>query len=450
MIAGWIDGPIVTAPTVRVRPSPLPVGVHDELVELALESMTPVAASWGRKEQSATTEREMHARATLLLKLVWELDRSGRTKEAFSVFRSVASPVEAIRATSGMAVFAAEALLPFVGLAHRAGDSALAERLLSSAKSLLREERGAIADALGPAQSAARVAEAVGDDETAQWLASLSGNAGITLGLERLGALRRAEDPQWEALFDQLEEQLDTIEDPRVHRYAAKALLRCDLARAAYRHWTRGGKWLDPDLVAALWRADFETGYRRVVEHSCVHGVRAFEGDWCAVKALVDVALAQRLAGDMPGAALTTNEAHRVAEAGARETLESARGIPPEVAVWYLSDLIPLEVALGNEPSATAMLARCRPLKEAKATSSVDRSWRDTRATTEVCLRTACSDAGWADAAFEFGAGSHLLARALSNECDSRLLRRWAERLLDPRERLEFLLNVCRRLPQQV
>jgi hypothetical protein len=448
MIAAWVKDPIVTAPTARMHPSALPVTVHNELIGLALETLPRVLASWESRggERSTPSDKDTQERATLLMKIAWELDRADRSGEALSVFHMAPSPVDAVRATSGMAVFAAEALLPFIDLAERAGDSALAAGLLSSAKTLLREERETIEDTLGPARSVARVSERVGDKETARWLGSLSGMAGLTLALQQLEDLRRASDPQWELLFDQIEERLESNENQRVHHYAAKAFLRCDLGRAAYRHWARGGKWIDTDLLAALWRADFESGYRSVVENLCVHWAN---GDWSAVSTLVDVALTQAFAGDSAGAERTASEAHRVAEDGAREILESARGRPPEVAVWSLAHLIPLDVGRAQESRATETLARCRALLKAKAPGPVGKSWRRSRETTMISLVQSCSEAGWAKASLEFGAGSYSLAQALCMESSSGELRRWADLLPAPRERLEFLLNVCRRMPDK-
>lgn len=216
--------------------------------------------------------------------------------------------------------------------------------------------------------------------------------------------------------------------------------------RPAYRHWLRSGKGADTHLIAALWRADFSSGYRAVVEHCCVAWVRALQGDWSAVEILVDVAFTQAFVGDSAGAEHTQTEARRVAEEGAREILENPRGRPPEVAVWLLAHLIALEHGLGREEEARAMLARCRALLDVKPTSRVGKC----RVTTRRALATACADAGWGDAAQEFGADARTLARSRWRDVAGASLAAFADRLADGTERLEFLLATCRRLPVQV
>jgi hypothetical protein len=139
-----------------------------------------------------------------------------------------------------------------------------------------------------------------------------------------------------------------------------------------------------------------------------------------------------------------------LAEAGARQVLEAPSGMPPQVAIWYLSSLIAVERRLGGESRAREVLARCEDLLETSDGTGVHRSWRDSGATALLSLTSACCCAGFYEDALrcarrenDGGRRARLVSHVAASSGSITLARRVLEDLESGRDRLDLALSVC-------
>jgi hypothetical protein len=287
------------------------------------------------------------------------------------------------------------------------------------------------------------VALTMHDSVTLQWLDGLGGDARLVLDFDKLRHLKEQGDPAWEALFDALEERVEDL-GPRYHDQVYRALLRCGLARAAYRHWSRTTLHLDKALLSSLWSEGLERQYGSMVDSVQREWVESPPRDWTSVGTAADLAIARKEAGDNEGALASANVARDLAEENAMSVMKSA--MPPEVAVWSLAHLIPLAVKLGDEPTARSVLQRCLQLLDAPVPEGVSRSWRDSRVTTLLSLHKACEAAGWDEEAIRFAGGDstrvwHQLAIAVKSSSWLSATRSLFESVPEPRKRLGLALR---------
>jgi hypothetical protein len=389
-----------------------PARAHPEFLALAL----------------AGAQKHSVAGGGLDVDLITELSRGSRIAEAAGRLRVLEPELFAlVRARFNEAKLQADTLARFASVAERGGDAPLARRLTAEIARLSSENRLPADQFADP----------------------------LRLDLARLEVLRRAEDPAWEPLFDALEERLESSPS-QDHSCAAQALLRCGLPRAAYRHWARGGKQVDTKLVIALWQQDLKKESRAVVDHLVGHWLSALPNDWSSLGIVVALAIAQAQAGDDVGARASASVARRVAEESAASVLATGSGMPPEVAIWHLAKLLPLEIHVASdEVAALAWLARCEDLlatpRRARTPWEGRNSAKSTRVTTLSSLSEGCRKAGWYERAFDIGTRQKAAMDRWRDQLDAvresgspDLARRLLEGLADPRDHLDFALTVCR------
>ncbi len=364
---------------------PFPAEVAAEFLERALEAA-----------------RAASLPARLEAELIAALLRGGRIADAVERARLLAPRLTELASFNDAR--SAEAMVPLVRAAIDGGDDELAASLKKEFSRLL------VGGSREDWVTSARAAEAIGERGIMDRLPPPDKGSQLCLDLLALEELRRKHDPAWEPLFDSLEERLEWS-GSNEHFRAFLSYLPCGLVRAAYRHWLRGGKPASTDLVEALWRDELGQQYRSVVE-SAHRG--AEDGDWNAVTSLAALAKAQLRAGDPDGALASAELARRVAEAGvvgvlaipttmSAKTRKRAAPESPAIGIWYLAPLIPLELALGDEVAARAVLARCESLLEQNAVASAPRADRDQgRVTALISLESACVEARWFDEALRF------------------------------------------------
>jgi hypothetical protein len=379
----------------------------------------------------------------LLAELILELARANRSAEALArLQRLEPSLVACVTERLGHPAFVAEQLLPFIALE---GDAALAARLLDEVRRLLmtgRDDDHVLA--------LLRVARTIDHGPTLAWLAALKGEPRLLLDLAELERLKSANDPAWERAFDLLEARLD---DParteREHGHIYGALLRCGLTRAAHRHWAQAGAPLNAQLLAALWTEGPQRTYRDAVERIRTRWVESSPRDWTWVGTAVDLALAQKEAGDLDGALVSASGARALAEENATRVVDL--GLPPAVAIWSLANLFALEVSFGHEPAARQLFARCQQLLDAPMPANAGKSWRQpsTRTTTLLSFSKGCERAGWYDEALALARleKDPKIRLSLQRNAASRsppAARALIGSLTDPLQRLELALAVVK------
>ena len=380
----------------------------------------------------------------LVAELVLALASCGRIADATDRLRPVAPWLAGSLAEwSNRSVWAAGALLPYVALAELGGDADVSARLRSELLTLCRAARRDVTEVPSLAVDLMHVAHAMHDEVTSRWLNGLEGDARLALDSCKLGQLKAKGDSSWEALFDAVEARVEDL-GPKYQEQTYRALLRCGLARAAYRHWSRTDLHLDATLLAALWSEGLERQYQTMVDSVQRRWVESPPRDWTWVGTAVALAIAREDAGDSEGALASAMVARDLAEENVSSVMQSA--IPPEVAIWSLAKLIPLATRLGDESAAQGLLQRCLSLLEAPMPEGVARSWRNSRETTHAALHEAFTAAGWDEEAMRFAGNDktrlrHQLAIALNKGNGPVATRALFESIPHPRKRLGLALR---------
>ncbi len=381
----------------------------------------------------------------LVAELVLARARAGHLTEATEQLRGVAPWLTAsLIEWHQRSVTAADALLPYVEVAEQGQDAPLAATLRGEALRLCRAARSDVLEVPFFAEGVMRVARALGDAPTCQWLDALGGDARLSLDFDRLEQLKASGDTAWEPLFDSLEERVEDL-GAKYQEYAYRALLRCGLPRAAHRHWSRTSLHLDGALLAALWREELLTQYRSMVDSVQRTWVESPPRDWTWVGTAVDLAIARHEAGDTEGARVSAKLARDLAEENVLRATGSGSASPPEVATWSLAHLIPLEYKLGSEAAARRVLERARALLEGPVPAKASRKWNDVRVTTLGSLAEACAAVGWIEEAIAFTEDNATRTRyRLKVLCESGSLpavQALFESVASPRERLTLALT---------
>ncbi len=390
-----------------------------------------------------------------LADLVLELDRGGRTSDAILQLRAI-TPWIAASATErlGRAAFAAEHVAPLLDIAERGRDRSLVAAVRKELAGLCAVARTEIVDVPSLAAVVWRVARTTGDEPTSKWLAGATGEAKLAIDLARLQVLKEAGDPEWEQLFESLEERFENL-GSAYQDQAYRGLFRCGLTRAAHRHWARGAGHLDARLLAALWRENLDRPYRIMLDVVRTRWIDTPPRDWSNVSTAVDLAMARRDAGDVDGSIDSAKVARALAEENAATVRDPESTMSAEVAVWSLAPLIPMEKKFGDESRARELYADCRAMIDAPEPSNVGRTWRKkaVRRTTIISLSRALRGAGWYGEAFALARSEestqmsdrHRTEMSIAAECGDRVLARSVMASLDdPRLRLELALAVCR------